>query len=77
MQVLDLFATILQSAAEINDFVTCTKFTASNAVGSTFGDMYAQQMKVKRMVSSFVDVPNGKGLWSKCQMANVGCRKDV
>jgi len=39
--VLSLFADILQKADAVNSFITSTKFTASNAVSSTFGDMYA------------------------------------
>lgn len=57
MQVLDLFTSILKSANEVSEFVNSTKFTASNAVGSTFGDMYAQQMKVRK----YIEGVNGKG----------------
>lgn len=52
LQILNLFKRIAATASEVNDFVTSTKFTASNAVKSTFGDMYAQQMKVDNYVNS-------------------------
>lgn len=45
-EVLKLFVEIYKAAQEVSDFVTNTKFTASNAVKSTFGGMYAQQDKV-------------------------------
>lgn len=55
LQVAQLFADILRVSGEVSQFVTSSKFTASNAVGSTFGDMYAQQMKVSKYLESFSD----------------------
>ena len=52
-QVAQLFQTIYKSAQEVDKFVTNTKFTASNAVKSTFGGMYAQQDKVMRYIQNF------------------------
>lgn len=46
--VAELFNGIIQASGDITRFVTSSKFTASNAVGSTFGDLYAQQMKVAK-----------------------------
>ena len=46
--VAELFNSIIQASGDITRFVTSSKFTASNAVGSTFGDLYAQQMKVAK-----------------------------
>lgn len=46
LEILDLFNDISAVATDVSKFVTSTKFTASNAVGSTFGDLYAQQMRV-------------------------------
>ena len=46
--VAELFNGIIQASSDITRFVTSSKFTASNAVGSTFGDLYAQQMKVAK-----------------------------
>lgn len=51
--VADLFRDILEASNDVSQFVRNTKFTASNAVGSTFGDVYAQQMKVAAYVKSF------------------------
>lgn len=53
LQVLNLFEEISGAAGEVSQFVTNTKFSASNAVGSTFGDMYSQQIKVANYVESF------------------------
>lgn len=75
--VLELFRSIYATAKEVGAFVTNTKFTASNAVKSTFGGMYAQQDRVIRyvnnlkssknprlsiIVSDFVDSPITLGL---------------
>lgn len=46
--VAELFAKIVQASGDVTRFVTSSKFTASNAVGSTFGDLYTQQMKVAK-----------------------------
>ena len=46
--IAELFNSIIQASGDITKFVTSSKFTASNAVGSTFGDLYAQQMKVAK-----------------------------
>lgn len=51
--VLDLFSKILTASQDVSDFVLSTKFTASNAVSSTMGGMYAQQMKVNAYVDRF------------------------
>lgn len=51
--VADLFRDILEASNDVSQFVRNTKFTASNAIGSTFGDAYAQQMKVAAYVKSF------------------------
>lgn len=51
LEVLDLFNDTSAVANEVSKFVASTKFTASNAVGSTFGDLYAQQLKVQKYLS--------------------------
>ncbi len=51
LEVLDLFNDISAVANDVSAFVTSTKFTASNAVGSTFGDLYSQQLKVQKYLS--------------------------
>lgn len=53
LAVLELFKKIQEVASDVSLFVTNTKFTASNAVGSTFGEMYAQQLKVQDYVERF------------------------
>lgn len=53
LHVLDLFTTIVNVADEVSNFIRVSKFTASNAVGSTFGDLYAQQLKIDSYVSRF------------------------
>ena len=59
LKVVQLFSQITTVAEDVNQFVTSTKFTASNAVGSTFGDLYSQQMKVKNYIDRFIE-KNGK-----------------
>lgn len=63
LKVAALFSQIQTVAGDVSQFVTSSKFTASNAVGSTFGDMYSQQMKVKNYIDKFV-VKNGKNALS-------------
>lgn len=58
--VAELFKEILAASNDVSQFVRNTKFTASNAVGSTFGDALAQQMKVSAYVKSFQDKDNLK-----------------
>ena len=53
LQVLKLFKDILRVSKDVSQFVTSSKFTASNAVGSSFGDLYAQQMKVQKYLDRF------------------------
>ena len=57
-QVLELFRNIYAAAKEVGAFVTNTKFTASNAVKSTFGGMYAQQDRVIRYVNNLKSSKN-------------------
>lgn len=63
LKVAELFSQIQTVAGDISQFVTSSKFTASNAVGSAFGDLYSQQMKVKNYIDKFV-VKNGKNALS-------------
>lgn len=82
MQVLSLFQNILNTASEINDFVASTKFTASNAVGSTFGDMYAQQMRVTKYVSGLaqqgknVHIKVADGVYAPVQVGTMPSEKE-
>lgn len=61
MQALMLFNQIYSAAQDISQFVMNTKFTASNAVSSTFGGMYAQQEKVDKYVDKFPGKKTEKG----------------
>ena len=63
LKVAELFSQIQTVAGDISQFVTSSKFTASNAVGSTFGDLYSQQMKVRNYIDKFV-VKKGKNALS-------------
>lgn len=61
MAVLDLFERILKASNDVSQFVLSTKFTASNAVSSTMGGMYAQQEKVNDYVDKFPANEKDKG----------------
>ena len=52
--IAELFNSIIQASGDITRFVTSSKFTASNAVGSTFGDLYAQQMNVAKYLDDAI-----------------------
>lgn len=54
LHIAELFKTILMASNDVSNFVRNTKFSASNAIGSTFGDMYSQQLKVNKYVASFL-----------------------
>ena len=45
-EVLKLFSNILNVSKDVSNYLSTTKYTASNSVGSTFGDFYSQQQKV-------------------------------
>lgn len=64
LAVLELFSKILKNAQDVNDFVLNTKFTASNAVSSTFGGLYAQQQKVQTYLDKFPKGEKDKGTLS-------------
>lgn len=53
IQVLKLFSEAQKSAQELSLFIQCTKYTASSSIGTTMGDIYEQNLKVKNAVSSF------------------------
>ena len=61
LQVLQLFNEIIKVSRDVSYFVTNTKFTASNAVSSNFGGMYAQQLRVKEYVDKFPKGEADKG----------------
>ena len=59
--VLDLFSKVVKASQDVSAFVLSTKFTASNAVSSTMGGMYAQQLKVNAYVDRFPKGEKDKG----------------
>lgn len=64
LAVLDLMSQLLKTSQDVQSFVINTKFTASNAVSSTFGGMYAQQLKVAEYLKKFPQSENDKGFLS-------------
>ena len=61
LAVLDLMSQLLKASQDVLAFVLNTKFTASNAVSSTFGGMYAQQLKVQEYLNKFPKSEKDKG----------------
>lgn len=59
-KILNLFEDIINAADELNDFIGVTRFTAANSVGSSFGDIYAQQEKVEQYLKK-LDKKDSKG----------------
>ena len=59
LQVAALFSNVYQTASQLSNFIQATKFTAANSVGSTFGDMIAQQYKVENFNKALM-VPDSK-----------------
>lgn len=55
LKMAKLFSQVKAAADDVTQFINATKFTASNAVGSTFGDLYAQQMKVSKYLKKFIE----------------------
>ena len=51
LRVLALFDNIYKTSQDMVKFITNTKFTAANAVSSTWGGMYYQQKKVQKYIS--------------------------
>jgi hypothetical protein len=54
-QVMFLMKDILKAASDLNKFVQATRFTASNSVGSTAGDLYNQQQRVSNYLKDIVE----------------------
>ena len=53
VQVLKLFKNILKATKDLNSFVQASRFTASNSVGSTWGDYYNQKNRVDSFEETF------------------------
>ena len=60
VKFLQLFSSILDVTSDISSFISSSKFTAANAAGSTWGDYYAQQSKVRNYLSRFKKNAQGK-----------------
>ncbi len=54
LHVLWLFNELMADTADLNAFVQCTRFTAANSIGSTWGDQLAQEEKVKSFIDKYV-----------------------
>lgn len=52
-EVLKLFSNILNVSKDVSNYLSTTKYTASNSVGSTFGDFYSQQQKVMEFQNKY------------------------
>lgn len=55
LKMAKLFSQVKAAADDVTQFISATKFTASNAVGSTFGELYAQQMRVSKYLEKFTE----------------------
>lgn len=53
LQVLWLFNELMADAEDLNSFIQCTRFTAANSIGSTWGDQLAQEEKVKTFIEKY------------------------
>lgn len=58
LAILDMFLGAQQSVGELNSFISTTKFTAANSVGSTAGDIYASMYKAQKYTSKDLDLMN-------------------
>ena len=55
LQVLWLFNEIMADTADVNSFVQCTRFTAANSVGSTWGEQIAKEERVNSFIDRYAD----------------------
>ena len=58
LQVLWLFNELMADTADVNSFVQCTRFTAANSIGSTWGDQLAQEERVNKFIDKYMDEDN-------------------
>ena len=58
LEILDKFEELANVSDELTKFVQNTKFTASNAVSSTYGEMYEQKMKVEKYLDGLKNSGN-------------------
>ena len=55
LQVLWLFNELMADTSDVNSFVQCTRFTAANSVGSTWGEQVAKEERVKNFIERYMD----------------------
>jgi hypothetical protein len=55
LQVLWLFNELMADTADVNSFVQCTRFTAANSVGSTWGEQISKEERVRNFVERYAD----------------------
>ena len=55
LQVLWLFNELMADTADVNSFVQCTRFTAANSIGSTWGEQIAKEERVSNFVERYAD----------------------
>ena len=55
LQVLWLFNELMADTADVNSFVQCTRFTAANSIGSTWGEQIAKEERVSNFVDRYAD----------------------
>lgn len=69
IKAMELFSRILTVTNDVTSFVQVTRFTAANSIGSTLGNIYAQQMKVEAYVRK-LGISRSKGFTSKTKSEN-------
>lgn len=57
IKVMEQFKSALELSTAVTDFVRVTRFTAANSVGSTLGNIYAQQLAVDKYVQDLHNAP--------------------
>lgn len=60
LQILALFNEILSDSSDVNSFVQCTRFTAANSIGSTFGDQIAQEERANNFITKYMTGDDSK-----------------
>lgn len=61
LQVLWLFNELMADTADVNSFVQCTRFTAANSIGSTWGEQIAKEERVRSFVEKYMDTEDEGG----------------
>lgn len=54
LQVLKLFNDIMAATSDVNSFVQCTRYTAANSIGSTWGDQIAHDERAKAFLDRYL-----------------------